>query len=428
MATRGLLSLPLSRLRPHPRNASIYGSDPIDDLIGEIDRHGMLEPVVVSPKHVILSGHRRVRAAKALGWNSVPVRLDRGPTTAARLIAFNRQRRKTWTQLCCEALVLLPDAKLRAARRRSGAARGPSIARASGRAMTEVAIQLGLKREALRRLLYIHESHRAGHLPDYLLAHLNSGKWTLHKTYLSARAFAPNPHGTPLDSAGRWRRFLDVWTFRYSVRNAGGPAISPIDERTGAHAPQVFANLVHYFCRQGGTVADPMAGGGAVHDVCAALGRQCTSLDLSPKRAFIRANDARRVPVDLAAARFDLIVLDPPYGNLLQYSRKRADLSNISSTEQFLKVLSECVHSWQAVLARSGFLALFMGNYDHDGICTDLAWRVGRMLEDQLALVRRIWVPYVLTERTGIRVARAAKFNRLATRQCEVFVCQHRNE
>jgi len=414
-------------LRAHPRNAAIYGVDPVTDLTQDLAEHGMLEPVVVSPAGVIISGHRRVRAAKALGWKTVPARIDDGPTTAARLVSFNRQRRKTWSQIYQEAMVLLPDAKRRAAERR--ASRGPTRrVGAPARALTEVATELGLKREALRRLVFIHDLHESAHLPDYVLDRLNTGKWTLHKAFLHARSHAPANVNSPLDADGRWLRMFDLWSFRHTEVRLGASITPGSGERRGAHAPQVFANLVHYFSPPGGLVADPMAGGGAVHDACNALGRRCVSLDLSPARPFIRRSDARAVPPDLTAQRFDLVVLDPPYGRSVRYSRKRADLSNIVDVPKFLQAVDECARSWQRVLRPEGYLAVLMGNLDRDGLCTDLAWQVGRLLEAHMAIVRRIWVPYVLTERTGIRAARAARFHRLATRQCEIFVCRTKTE
>lgn len=55
---------PVEKLRPHPRNASLYhNSGPDDALIASDREHGVLEAIVVSRRTgEIISGHRRWRA------------------------------------------------------------------------------------------------------------------------------------------------------------------------------------------------------------------------------------------------------------------------------------------------------------------------------------------------------------------------------
>ncbi|NBC29321.1 MAG: ParB/RepB/Spo0J family partition protein [Spirochaetes bacterium] len=43
-------------------------------LAESIRKHGLLNPIVVTARHELVAGHRRLEAAKRLGWQTVPVR------------------------------------------------------------------------------------------------------------------------------------------------------------------------------------------------------------------------------------------------------------------------------------------------------------------------------------------------------------------
>lgn len=64
----------INELKPHPRNNEFF-----DDMTGEkwteflesIKSRGVIEPIVITPNKMIVSGHQRVRACKELGINTV---------------------------------------------------------------------------------------------------------------------------------------------------------------------------------------------------------------------------------------------------------------------------------------------------------------------------------------------------------------------
>lgn len=73
------LAIAPSRLKPSRFSRSLYG-DPaseIDDLIPSVRDHGILVPLVVAPSSYpdmweVISGHRRLACALALGLTEVP--------------------------------------------------------------------------------------------------------------------------------------------------------------------------------------------------------------------------------------------------------------------------------------------------------------------------------------------------------------------
>ena len=93
-------------LKPHPLNIEIYGEENVDaDLVKSIKLKGILEPLVIKEDNTILSGHRRWKAAKSLKLDKLPCRIITFSDPLEEmeaLIEFNRQRKKTVSQMMRE--------------------------------------------------------------------------------------------------------------------------------------------------------------------------------------------------------------------------------------------------------------------------------------------------------------------------------------
>lgn len=91
-----------NELSPHPLNEEIYGDRADGDLIASVKAKGILNPILISPSNVIISGHRRWGAAIAIGLVDVPIVIfgsDDPLDVAEALIESNRQRQKTNEQI-----------------------------------------------------------------------------------------------------------------------------------------------------------------------------------------------------------------------------------------------------------------------------------------------------------------------------------------
>jgi hypothetical protein len=64
--------LPMSQLKPYPRNARTHSKKQIRQIADSIRRFGFTNPVLVDSEGTILAGHARVAAAKLLGMEFVP--------------------------------------------------------------------------------------------------------------------------------------------------------------------------------------------------------------------------------------------------------------------------------------------------------------------------------------------------------------------
>jgi SAM-dependent methyltransferase len=105
-----------------------------------------------------------------------------------------------------------------------------------------------------------------------------------------------------------------------------------------------------------------MCGSGTTIDVCKDTGRRARGFDLAPYRDDIEKADARRLPV--GKNQVQLVFLDPPYGDHLDYSDDPACIGKLSAYDpryyqEMAKVLRECAR----VLAPGGVLGLYVCDY-----------------------------------------------------------------
>ena len=85
--------LPVDRLVPYIRNARTHSEDQLAQIAASIAEFGFTNPILIGEDEVIIAGHGRLMAAKALGLTEVPVIVLDHLTEAQRralVIADNR--------------------------------------------------------------------------------------------------------------------------------------------------------------------------------------------------------------------------------------------------------------------------------------------------------------------------------------------------
>jgi ParB/RepB/Spo0J family partition protein len=74
MTTRKETNVRIADLRPHPQQSALFNDPDPDELeafAASLKRRGQDEPIHITPDKVIIAGHRRVAAAKRLGWETI---------------------------------------------------------------------------------------------------------------------------------------------------------------------------------------------------------------------------------------------------------------------------------------------------------------------------------------------------------------------
>ena len=100
-ATPGTATRSVAKLRPHPLNQSIYADEADEALVESVRVHGILTSLIVTTDDRVVSGHRRLDAAKKLGIEEVPVSvlaIEDEDELARLLITANEQRQRTVEQ------------------------------------------------------------------------------------------------------------------------------------------------------------------------------------------------------------------------------------------------------------------------------------------------------------------------------------------
>ena len=148
--------MPVDNLQPHPFNQEVYSDRTNEQLKQRIAEHGFKDEhrIVVTPNGTILSGHRRWRAVKSLGWETVPVEVvDIDPESnraKQRILLANQHREKTAAEKLREAEAWEQLESERAQERmenpRQDFAEGET-----GRADEKAAEKVGMSREKYRQ-------------------------------------------------------------------------------------------------------------------------------------------------------------------------------------------------------------------------------------------------------------------------------------
>ena len=372
----------------NPLSLSVYGdpSADLESLKESIREQGILVPLVVAAGAErdawdILSGHRRWACAVVLGLIQVPCEVREIQSEAVRrrlVLEYNRQRRKSFSQLMREADVLeefmLEEARQRRLANLHHGTDGPSESAFKGtpaecrdsddredtpkemgnskrkgthegRTDTIIARQLGMGgKDLYRQARAIWRTARQGDVRALSgVAEIDAGTKTIHAAYKDLRRrnrfttdFRPTPY--------------DVWVFRHD-RAFGIPY-------PGSIPPAIVAHALHYFCPPEGLVVDPMAGGGTTLDVCQSMGRRCFAYDLEPSRPDIHRHDIRAgFPAE--ASGCNLIFCDPPYHTMLARSYG-ADSIATASWQDWIAFLHELTRHAFATLRPGGYLALLL--------------------------------------------------------------------
>lgn len=126
----------------------------------------------------------------------------------------------------------------------------------------------------------------------------------------------------------------------------------------GATPSYVVWNVVHRFTRPGEKVLDPFCGSGTTLDVCRDLGRMGLGFDLAPSRGDIQQADARSLP--LKAKSVDLVFMDPPYADNLDYSQDPRCIGKLPADGRYQRAMRLALDETARVLRPGRVLAIYV--------------------------------------------------------------------
>jgi len=161
----------IGELRPHALNAELYADGPDDNLIASVQEHGILTSLLVTEDGLIISGHRRWRAAQLAGLSEVcaiPLPDCDDDHLVRLLLEANAQRQKSLEQRLAEFEQYL-HLEAREAKKRQGQRNdlrenspGSSESRARDIAAARVGLSGGHAAKGLRIMKVLREQAAAG--------------------------------------------------------------------------------------------------------------------------------------------------------------------------------------------------------------------------------------------------------------------------
>ena len=173
-----------------------------------------------------------------------------------------------------------------------------------------------------------------------------------------------------------------LWEFPQRLREHGHS-----NEYHGNYIPQIAQQLYERFTKKNDVVLDLFFGSGTSGIEAVNMERRCIGVELKAELAesvsekftprqlvtdvnIICADSASEFAVDKIKARLEimgeekaqLLILHPPYDDIIKFSDKPEDLSNCENTEQFYDLFEKVAKNGYDLLEKGRFAALIIGD------------------------------------------------------------------
>lgn len=183
----------------------------------------------------------------------------------------------------------------------------------------------------------------------------------------------------------RWKEYRDLNTDSLWIVDRRDNSGVHTAQYWGNFVPQIPSELMQRYTKKGDWVLDTFSGMGTTLIESQRLGRNGLGIELQPSvagrsAALIAAEpnlhgvssqvvvgdsanlDYKQTLREAGARSAQLVIMHPPYFDIIKFSDDDADLSNAPSLEAFLEMIGRVVDGAGAVLDRGRYLALVIGD------------------------------------------------------------------
>ncbi len=184
-----------------------------------------------------------------------------------------------------------------------------------------------------------------------------------------------------------WKNYPEVktdtfWQFPTRLKTGGHS-----NEYHGNYIPQIAQQLLQRYTKKGDVVLDLFFGSGTTGIEALNENRRCIGVELKQELVdsvsqkfsqkelvtdmnLICGDSASDEIVDKIQARLEvmgeekaqLLILHPPYDDIIKFSDKKEDLSNCASTEEFYDLFEKVAENGYKLLEKGRFAALIIGD------------------------------------------------------------------
>ncbi len=184
-----------------------------------------------------------------------------------------------------------------------------------------------------------------------------------------------------------WKNYPEIktdtfWQFPTRLRTGGHS-----NEYHGNYIPQIAQQLLQRYTKKGDVVLDLFFGSGTTgiealnenrrcigvelkQDLVESVSNKFTQKELVTDMNIICGDSASNEILDKIQARLEvmgeekaqLLILHPPYDDIIKFSDKKEDLSNCESTEEFYDLFEKVAENGYKMLEKGRFAALIIGD------------------------------------------------------------------
>jgi hypothetical protein len=206
------------------------------------------------------------------------------------------------------------------------------------------------------------------------------------KDVILREKFIEPPFSVLDTKSGSWQQRKQAWV-RKGIKSEVGRDAKVINmdtqskdknsaEYISVFDPALCEVLYHWFCKEGGRILDPFAGGSVRGIVANYLGFKYTGIDIRPEQIISNREQAADIlPVNNQPNWYigdsdkllqgewiecDMVFSCPPYADLEVYSKLEGDISNMPYLD-FLKSYESIIDKSCKILKKGGFACFVVG-------------------------------------------------------------------
>lgn len=213
----------------------------------------------------------------------------------------------------------------------------------------------------------------------------------------------------------RWKEYDDIQTdslWLVANRERGGARSA---KYWGNFVPQIPHQMMRRYTKAGDWVLDVFAGSGTSLIEGQRLGRNTIGIELQPQVARMARKaiasepnafdvtsqvvcgdsasiDARKLLRVHGQESAQLVIMHPPYFDIIKFSDDERDLSNAPSVEAFLDTIGRVVDNFAPVLDRGRYLAVVIGDKYANGEWVPLGFRTMEAIQQRGFMLKSVIV------------------------------------
>jgi len=183
----------------------------------------------------------------------------------------------------------------------------------------------------------------------------------------------------------RWKEYDEIITDSLWIFDKRDTSGAHLGWYWGNFIPQIPRQMMLRYTKKNDWVLDTFVGSGTTLIECRRLGRNGIGIELNPEVAQkakeliekeenrdnvitdVIVGDSREIDIEMILEKYkitsvQLVIMHPPYHDIIKFSEDNRDLSNAKNTEEFLKMFGEVVENVTPFLEKDRYLVLVIGD------------------------------------------------------------------